>query len=83
MGISQNAIITSLPTASEGWGEGNVFSLFTGGGGGGTCTKVTVPTPPAKVPTPIQVQMGGGRGTPRYLPPSQGTYPPVQVQMRV
>ena len=45
-----------LPTASEWWGEGNVFSLFTGGGRVGTY-------PPGQgIYPPLQVRMGGGGG---------------------
>ena len=43
-------------------GEGNSFSLLVCPQGG-------------EVPTPNQVRMGGG-GTPKYLPPGQGTYLP-------
>ena len=71
-------------------GEGNVFSLFTGGGGGGTYPKVSTP---CQGTSPIQVRTGEGvpQATyplPRYLPPwsmsgqgvPQGTCPPVQVR---
>ena len=72
----------SYPSPSRsGWGRGTPsylppIQVRTGGGY-------------PKVPTPVQVRMGGGStarylppiqvrmgGTARYLPPSQGTYPP-------
>ena len=56
-----------LPTASEGWGK-VMFSVFSQGRGEGYLT-----------PLPSPGQDGGG-GISRYLPPSQGTYPPVQVR---
>ena len=49
-------------------GEGNVFSLFTGGG---VPTPRYLPSLPANAPTPQQVRMGGGV-TPRYIPPCPG-----------
>ena len=49
-------------------GEGNVFSLFTGGGG--TYPKVSTPSPHQPTPPP-RSRPGWERGTPRYLPPAK------------